>query len=272
MLLWPSLASTTSSSSPPLPQEVTSAYRFGKFRLTTALVKQELAKEGILPWSRFFGSGYDLSWRRLLKLLRGQRTPPSTLQETPVGSLVLHWFFTVLAILATWPLEPDEAYALLTGIYSYLLEALFPAAIGIGVLYLHTDPRQAWSRKIPGFSPHLSVAAAAFVALAGLFPIVMQWVPPADPWTSEVPWFDVTTTSWVVVAFGTVYWLVLRAVVPRFGARQGKVLRVERDPHFSCEDGYPVLDHEVVRMRWVHERRPSTRATEEEVGSKQSAG
>ena len=225
--------------------------------LTFTPVKQELAKEGILPWPRFFGSGYDLSWRRLLKVLRGQHAPPSTLQETPVGSLVLHWFFSVLTILATWPLPLQDAYLLLSGIYGYLIDAILPAAIALGVLFLHCDPRAQWARKIAGFSPTLSAATAAFVAIAALFPIVMQWVPPAGPAASEVPWFGVPTVSWVVLGVAVIYWLGLRCVVPRWGTHQGKVLKVERDPHFSCEDGYPVLDHEVVRMRWVH-KQPSS--------------
>ena len=185
-------------------------------------------------------------------MLCGKRTQHSTLQETPVGSLMLHWFFTVLAILATWPLEPNNAYSLLTGIYSYLLEALFPAVIGIGVIYLHLNSRREWDRKSIGFNKYVSLFAALFVTVTGLFPLVMEWIPPSGSGATQVPWFGVPTVSCSVIGLGALYWVGFRYVSPHLGPRSGKVLLVESDPHFSSEDGYPVLDHEVVRIRWVH--------------------
>lgn len=214
-----------------------------------AIVKQELAKEGILPWARFFGSGYDLSWRRLLKMMRGQKTQPSTLQETPVGALFLHWFFIVFTLIVTSPLHPGDTYSFLTGIY---MEALFPAVIAIGVMYMHMKPDMKWDCKTPGFNRHVSFLAAAFVAIAGVLPIVVEWIPPSGPWNSRIPWFATPTASWAVLGLAIAYWVVFRYVLPHLGVRKGKKLMVERDPHFSREYGYPVLDHEVVRIRWVH--------------------
>ena len=171
-----------------------------------------------------------------------------------MGSLLMHWSFTVLILLATWPLAPEDAYALLTGIYAYLFDAVFPAAIALGVLYLHCNPDEAWACKISGFNPTLNVVAALFVALAGLFPIVMQWIQPSEALPAAVPWFVLTTVASAVLGAGVIYWLGLRIAVPLFGSHQCKVLRFERDPHISREYGYPVLDHEVVRIRWVHKQ------------------
>ena len=221
-------------------------------KLTESIVKQELAKTGSLPWAKFFGSGYDLSWRRLLKMIRGRHTRPSTLQETPVGSLVLHWLSSVLTLLLTWPLEPASTYSLLIGINSYLFVAFFPTAIALGVAYFHLNPRIDWNVEDVGFKNYESLIAAVIVATVGLFPLIMEWVPPSGPWDSDIPWYSVPLISWTILFMCFLYWLWMRYMLPKFGHRQGRVLLIERDPHFSQEDGYPVLDHEIVRMRWIH--------------------
>ena len=184
-------------------------------------------------------------------MIRGQKAKPSTLQETPVGALVLHWASTVFTILVTWPLDLTSAYSLLVGISAYLFAALFPTVIAIGVLYLHLNSRVEWSSKLGGFSSSQSFIPAIAVAIVGLFPIIMEWIPPSGYWEAEFPWYSTPLISWAFIVLSIVYWFWIRY---KFGHRQGKFLMIERDPHFSQEDGYPVLDHEIVRMRRIHER------------------
>ena len=227
-------------------------------KLTKAIVKQELAKEGILPWAKFFGSSYDLSWRRLLNLIRGKPAKPSTLQETPVGALFLHWVSTIFTILMTWPLDPASAYSLLISISAYLFVALFPTVIAIGVLYLHLDTKVNWSSKLEGFSNSQSLVSAIVVAIVGLFPMIMEWIPPSNHWEAKFPWYSTALISWAFVVLCILYWIWLAYMLPKVGHRQGKKLFIVRDPHFSQEDGYVVLEHEIVQMRWIHERQPST--------------
>ena len=222
------------------------------------IVKQELAREGILPCAKFFGSSYDLSWRKLLNLIRGRPAKPSTLQETPVGALFLHWVSTVFTVLMTWPLDPTSAYSLLISISAYLFVALFPTVIARGMLYLHLNPKVDWSSKLEGFSNSQSLVSAAVVAIVGLFPIVMEWIPPSNHWEVKFPWYSTALISWALVVLCIVYWIWLRYMLPRLGGKGGKKLLIVRDPHFSQEDGYPVLEHEIVQMRWIHEQEPST--------------
>ena len=41
---------------------------------TASGVKQEIAKEGILPWPKFFGQNYDLSLGRILRWVRNKKS------------------------------------------------------------------------------------------------------------------------------------------------------------------------------------------------------
>lgn len=59
-------------------------------------VKQELAKEGVLPFSKFFASDWPI--------------------KTPTGGLLLHWSFTV--VLITGP-RTSDAYAFISFLYAY---------------------------------------------------------------------------------------------------------------------------------------------------------
>lgn len=66
------------------------------WRLTLFAVKQELAKEGILPFPRFFASDWPLN--------------------APTGAIFLHWLFTVALILGS---KTPETYTFVTNIFTY---------------------------------------------------------------------------------------------------------------------------------------------------------
>ena len=82
-------------------------------------VKAELAKEGILPYSRFFAANSPT----LLSRFRGQGTNTADsassqdgehrrltipTEQTPIGALILHWCFSVIIILAP---PRDDTYS-----------------------------------------------------------------------------------------------------------------------------------------------------------------
>lgn len=59
-------------------------------------VKQELGKEGVLPFSKFFASDWPI--------------------KTPTGGLLLHWFFTIILIVGP---RNRDAYAFVSFLYAY---------------------------------------------------------------------------------------------------------------------------------------------------------
>jgi amino acid transporter len=68
---------------------------------TTARVKQEIAKEGILPYSLFFAESYDISLSRLFSRKSRQGSIPIYRERTPAATLALHWIITTILVIVT---------------------------------------------------------------------------------------------------------------------------------------------------------------------------
>jgi phosphatidylinositol 4-kinase len=72
-------------------------------------VKQELAKEGVLPWSRFWASDWPFN--------------------APTGAIFLHWIFTSALILGS---QTSDVYTFVTNVFIYSgnwIKGRFPSAI-----------------------------------------------------------------------------------------------------------------------------------------------
>ncbi|KAJ4014615.1 hypothetical protein NW752_007386 [Fusarium irregulare] len=144
---------------------------------TAARMKQEIAKQGFLPFTSFFAMNRDVSFGRFLMWLEGgERKPqshpaetgrqgvievqrhnsqrvtgnrklrvrffkffnPSNHREkTPVGALVLHFTSCIVLILATWNTSASNAYSVLSGLIAYLTSAWFGFFLAVGILILH---------------------------------------------------------------------------------------------------------------------------------------
>ncbi len=236
---------------------------------TAARVKQEIAKEGVIPFPKFFGESTDLAGR-LLKLFRGRSaseaaSKPTATDPTPAGALFLHWIFTLLLIFATWGVEDaTDAYGILISIYSYTMDAFFFFVVAAGLLFLRLRPGHKSWRSKSSFPHVLSIVSATVLAVAMLFPLIAAWLPPSattsdsavdravlDDLLPGYPWFCTPTAGWSLLGFGVLYWLWFRFLLPRVGFRKGKELVVEREPFFHREHGYHVQWHEIVRFNWV---------------------
>lgn len=146
---------------------------------TAARVKQEIAKEGILPFPKFFAQNSDFSLGRLLKFLRRKGIGRSVLrwrwlspshhsEKTPVGALLLHLGFCVVLIFATYDLTPDSAYGLLTGVSAYAINAFFGFWLGLGILRLRIfGPPTAPTTNNTATSAANGATAAVVNGLAG---------------------------------------------------------------------------------------------------------
>ena len=231
---------------------------------TAVRVKQEIAKEGVLPFSRFFARNTNIS-KRLTRLL-GQRSFMA--EPTPNGALLLHWVFANILILATWSQESaNDSYAILVSLYTYCSNALFFFIVAGGLLCLRLYrpfSTNSWHNK-SSFPYLTSVTSAAILTIVTAFPLVALWIPPSstssgstldekviEDLTSSYPWFTVPVVSWSVVGFGIVYWIAFRFILPRTGNRKGKELVVERRPFFRLEHNYYIQWHEIVELYWQH--------------------
>lgn len=148
------------------------------FTFTAARVKQEIAKEGVLPYSLFFASSYSFSFSNGFR-----RLPPSKSgyqlysSRAPAAALGLHWVVTSIVILATVfgtvQLSSSRfnlpAYYLGIAAFAYGLDIIWFSVMGIGVLCLRLWPGSKWRYKSP--VPHaLGVVAAATFGATNAFP------------------------------------------------------------------------------------------------------
>lgn len=107
--------------------------------LTVSVVKQEIAKEGVLPFSKFFARSVITPFARLRRMLRSSRCTYED-EESPAPALFLHWSFTMLMIASTSSLTPTVAYQVLVSLYMYIIVAMVGLSVAGGLLYLR------WSR------------------------------------------------------------------------------------------------------------------------------
>ncbi|KFY96181.1 hypothetical protein V498_02839 [Pseudogymnoascus sp. VKM F-4517 (FW-2822)] len=223
---------------------------------TAARVKQEIAKEGIIPFRSLLSRSYP-SVRIPIRALWGSKRP--TLREdVPLPALVLHFSVSVILILATWRLSTPATYTLLVDLYSYTVDAVFGAFVGFGLLYMRFLSQRGWAAqsRASGFPvpAYVSGAAALIFAVANTFPVAAKWVPPdvaTAAWLT-VPWYTTGTVGTVIMAVGVLWWAGFRWVVPRVGrGRVGRFLLVTRKLWLTERDGYKVLEYEDIEFRWV---------------------
>ncbi|KAF2457315.1 amino acid permease-domain-containing protein [Lineolata rhizophorae] len=245
---------------------------------TAARVKQEIAKEGILPWPKFWAKNSDISLGRLLRWARRTPSvfrvfhvvlkmrwlaPEEHSEKTPVGALLLHFLSCVVLLFTTYGLTPGNAYNLLTGLASYSLFAFFGVFLALGILYLRLRPSLLWKEKSPGFSPILSVICASVYLVGNLFPLIGTWIKPAGRFgdliaggfnTETLDWYIMPTVGWCCIALGALWWLGFLVYAKRVEKRTGTVFTVERVPEFERDPpdtGRPVQLHETVYLAWV---------------------
>jgi hypothetical protein len=110
-------------------------------------VKQELAKEGILPWSLFFATARTtpISWlrSRLQRVhkkaeLESQNPGGDTsnpLEQSPMAAFGLQWLSSLFLLAVTAKLSTNGQYYFLVNLYSYVLVVLTAFCTTTGLLY-----------------------------------------------------------------------------------------------------------------------------------------
>lgn len=110
---------------------------------TAAKVKQEIAKEGIIPYSLFFASGHTTFFAKVFSRRR-HHVPEGFdiedhLENSPHAALGLHWFSSVFFVAVTAGWKPQVSYGFLVGLYSYTIVVLLGVLTAGGLLYLKLD-------------------------------------------------------------------------------------------------------------------------------------
>ncbi|MCJ1374324.1 hypothetical protein MMC20_005556 [Loxospora ochrophaea] len=154
---------------------------FGSIAATSfaqARVNQELAKEGLLPFSSFWAS--NKPW------------------GTPAPALFLHWLVSVLAIVVP---PPGEIYNFLVEIGGYPVSVI-SVAVSAGLLYLQNTPAEKWRSPCPARQLYSTVFLFSNIVL-----LILPWVRPSNVSAdARFAYYAYPATGVGMLALGVVYW------------------------------------------------------------------
>ncbi len=228
-------------------------------------MKQEIAKEGILPWSLQVAESYDFS---LDRIFRGSKSRPKAdvnsmySEKTPAVALAIHWFLTaIMIIVPVLIIKRDTNYSatpaqtFLAGVFAYSMDVCRFVAISFGLLCLRFTPSVRWAEKSELRSPVVSVTAALILLTFSLFPFICIWIPdPADPYLARssglVSWFAIQTSCIALVVIALLYWVLFRAYIKIRSEREGKTLHIRREPKFKQESDGLTQILEIITVQW----------------------
>ncbi|KAJ0124545.1 high-affinity methionine permease [Diaporthe amygdali] len=180
-----------------------------------ARLNQELAKEGMLPLSRFWASN-----------------KPS---NAPAASLFLHWLITVIILVAP-PAGP--AYNFIVDLYTYPGVWINGFVAG-GLIYLQFKKSENWSSPWHTYLPVTLLFLAMNVFLA-----IVPFIPPTGSWNAEgYPYYVFPVVGVGVLILGGVYWTVWTKVLPSIG---GYKVVAERS---VTDDGAEVVRYVKIRTK-----------------------
>ncbi|KAF2834297.1 high-affinity methionine permease-like protein [Patellaria atrata CBS 101060] len=152
-------------------------------------VNQEFAKEGLLPWSRFWASNKPFN--------------------SPAPALFLHWLVTVIVLVGP-PAGP--AYNFITDLYTYP-GAWINSFVAIGLIYLQYNKKENWTSP---FHSYLPVTVLYF--LLNVFLAIVPFIKPDGGSNVEgYPYYVFPVVGVGVLLLGVVYWAVWTKVLPRIG-------------------------------------------------------
>lgn len=151
-------------------------------------VNQELAKEGVIPWPRFWASNWPVG--------------------APLAGLIVHLIPSLVVIIAV---PFGDAYNFILDVEGYpgQIINLFVVLGLIWLRYRHPNlkrPYKAWSIAIFFF-----LVGAAFLLVA---PFLR---PPGGKGDTSLPYFLYPLVGIAVFGLGIVYWAVWRLFLPKIG-------------------------------------------------------
>ncbi|CAG9983960.1 unnamed protein product [Clonostachys byssicola] len=179
-----------------------------------ARLNQELAKEGMLPWSRFWASNKPFN--------------------APAASLFIHWLITVIILVAP-PAGP--AYSFIVNLYTYP-GAWINAFVGAGLVYLQWNKAENWTSP---WHTYLPISILWF--LSNVFLVIVPFIPPVGDWNADgYPYYIFPVVGVLVLVLGGIYWVFWTIILPRIGGYQ-----VVAERTFD-EDGVEVVRYRKVKL------------------------
>ncbi|KAE9371024.1 amino acid transporter [Stipitochalara longipes BDJ] len=246
---------------------------------TAARVKQEIAKEGILPCSLHIASGYTTPWALFKEKffsktsskvpalgrqsaiegsdehLEANQLPEALpmLEQTPMAALGLHWLASVSLVAVTAMLEPSKAYNVLVSLYIYVIRLLVGLFVSGGLLYLKLTPGRNWKSEA-NIKFWLDPFPAVIYCTTCGFLLITAFVKPGEgsPFSFEIlgyEWWIVPTIGLSSLTWGVGWYLGLHLVMRRKMKELTVIRRVFPVPDRGVPGQY-VQRGEIVSHEW----------------------
>ena len=228
---------------------------------TASRVKQEIAKEGVLPFSLLFATGHTTPWAWLrARWLHGRKSNMAygqnvddRLEQTPIAALGLHWVSSITLIGITSMLNAGTSYSVLVSLYSYVIIVLNGFIVSGGLLYLKLSKSRSWSSHA-NFKPWIDPLHAIIYFVACGFLLFATFAKPSDrtPYSyalGHIQWFIMPTIGLSTLAWGSIWYLGLKLVM----LQKRKQLVVTRFPFIVQDEEDPgqwVQKSELVVHEW----------------------
>lgn len=178
-------------------------------------LNQEFAKEGLLPFSRFWASIKPFN--------------------APAAALFLHWLITVIVLVAP-PAGP--AYTFIVQLYTYP-GAWVNAFVAAGLIYLQYNKNEAWT------SPwHTYLPVTVLYLLVNVFLAIVPFIPPTGASSPDgYPFYVFPIVGVGVLLLGAAYWVLWTQALP-------KVLnyRIVSERYTSDSDGTEMVRYRKVKL------------------------
>ncbi|KAJ5891538.1 uncharacterized protein N7473_007766 [Penicillium subrubescens] len=156
-------------------------------------VVQELGREGVLPFSKFFASNWPF--------------------HSPAAGLFEHYIVSAIILLAP---PPGDAYNFLLNLISYPLSIINVFVSG-GLIYIYLNR----STKYPNWNPGIraTLPVTVFFLLSNVYLVIAPYVPPdaGQNVYEQLPYYLHCVVALGLFAFGALYYVVWAVLLPRWG-------------------------------------------------------
>ena len=189
---------------------------------TASRVKQEIARDGIIPPGLFFARSYTTPYEWIKRRWFGAtRDNNPYIEHSPIPALGLHWLTSVVLVLATAKLPPKKAYIVLIDLYGYVIRIWVPLVVAVGLLYLKARPKKGWA-SFTRFCPVTSPFHIILYAVTLLFLVTGVFVKPqpgsAADRASEIQWNIIPSIGLSALLWGPIWFLGIK-IYENFGTR-----------------------------------------------------
>ncbi|KAF3386712.1 High-affinity methionine permease [Penicillium rolfsii] len=156
-------------------------------------IVQELGREGVLPFSKFFASNWPF--------------------HSPAAGLFEHYIVSAIILLAP---PPGDAYNFLLNLISYPLSIINVFVSG-GLIYIYLNKTTKYPNWNPGIRATLPVTI--FFLLSNVYLVIAPYVPPdaGQNVYEQLPYYLHCVVALGLFAFGALYYVVWAVLLPRWG-------------------------------------------------------